>query len=81
MFGGGCGVDRTENLWHGGKIWVFNFDLGNLTACSTNYWHVVFHLICAAVNFSLTFAILNRLLKCQADYYARYCHMLYFVRK
>eukprot|EP01043_Picozoa_sp_COSAG02_P023122 COSAG02_NODE_1225_length_13785_cov_12.911588_6_plen_1460_part_00 len=82
--GGQCGVDDHGCVWQwhcsNNTVLSVPFDAGKLFACSSSWAHVRFHLLSAAVNLSLTYAILNRLFKCQADYYARYCHMLYFIQ-
>lgn len=82
MFGGQCGdfiVDgqthRVALKWEGQESRI-----GRWLACSETWSQLSFHCICVAVNYSLTFAVMNRLLRCQSDYYARYCHMLYFIQ-
>ena len=82
MFGGQCGDYILDGQPHRVALKWNNqpSDIGRWLACSQTQSQLYFHCICVAVNFSLTFAILNRLLRCQSDYYARYCHMLYFIQ-
>ena len=80
QLGGGCGVSLNEGLWKNGTLFNAQYDVGKILACSASHWQVAFHGVCAVVNLTLSFAILNRLVRCRADYYARYCHMLYFIQ-
>ena len=78
--GGKCGTSGCVWYCPDSGFLGIPFDAGRLLACSESLEHVYFHVLCAIVNITLTYAILNRLFKCQADYYARYCHMLYFIQ-
>ena len=81
MFGGGCGLGQDEPLWNHGNITLgVSYDVGKLLACSESWYQVGFHAVCAFLNMTLSYSILNRLVKCRADYYARYLHMLYFIQ-
>ncbi|MDA8532006.1 hypothetical protein N9K45_00100 [bacterium] len=81
MFGGGCGVGKDEGLWKNGTaLDVVPYDVGKLVACSESWMQMGFHGVCAFLNLTLSYSILNRLVKCRADYYARYLHMLYFIQ-
>jgi hypothetical protein len=83
--GGGCGVwtaDGTEAadpwLW---DLWAdVQWQAGPWLACSENHQQLWVHTLCVFLNYTLTYGVLGRLLKCQADYFARYCHMLYFIQ-
>lgn len=71
--GGNCGIDGAC-VWPGDATCPIDgflripFDAGKLLACSSSWQHVRFHVLCGIVNLTLTYAILNRLFKCQADY-------------
>jgi hypothetical protein len=74
---------QLQNGIHDQFPYYFPFPSGNVPlniACSQNWFQVITHIMCAWVNFTLTFAILDRLVKCEADYHCRYCHMLYFIQ-
>ena len=71
--GGKCGIN-VGCVWPGeatcpdSGFFGIPFDAGRLLACSSSVQHVRFHVLCGIVNLTLTYAILNRLFKCQADY-------------